>query len=156
MKILVLSDSHGRDSYVYSILLDNQDADMIIHLGDGKDDATYALSDIPALSSVPYIGVRGNCDFFSDIPVNVFEDIEGFKFYITHGYEQRVKSGVDYILKDAKKTGRNIVLFGHTHIPYYKEIDGIHLFNPGSVHEGSYGVIIINELGEISFFHKGF
>lgn len=154
MKIVVMSDSHGRDECVYSLLYENQDADMIIHLGDGMNDFSCAMDGLPILSSIPYIRVRGNCDFFSSIPVTVMEDIGPYKFYITHGYEQRVKSGVDYIYSEAKKTGRNVVLFGHTHIPYYKEQDGIYLFNPGSVHDGSYGIINIDNDGNISFEHK--
>lgn len=38
MKILVLSDSHGRDQYLAAIVYNHLDCDIIIHLGDGEHD----------------------------------------------------------------------------------------------------------------------
>ena len=84
MKIVVMSDSHGRDECVYSLLYENQDADMIIHLGDGMNDFSCAMDGLPILSSIPYIRVRGNCDFFSSIPATVMEDIGPYKFFLKY------------------------------------------------------------------------
>ena len=147
-----MSDSHGREEYVYSVLYDNRDADMIIHLGDGGQDLDYALREVNFQVTTKIVKVKGNCDFCSDLPITSFENIEGFKFYITHGYVQNVKMGVDHIYMDAKKSERNVVLFGHTHRPFYENRDGIYLFNPGAVKNGYYGVIKIE--GENISFEK--
>ncbi len=146
MKILVLSDSHGKEEYVYSILNDNRDADIIIHLGDGENDIDLSLREIPGITRKRFFAVKGNCDLMSSLPTTTYENICGYKFYITHGFKQHVKSGVSEIFLDAKNNERQIVLFGHTHRPFYEERDGIYLFNPGAVMRGSYGIITIDDL----------
>lgn len=147
MKILVMSDSHGRDEYVYSIIAENMDADVIIHLGDGSNDI-----DIAQLPTTEFFKVRGNCDFNFTLPTQIVEDIDGYKFSITHGHEFGVKQGLGAYFIAVKKSRCQIALYGHTHIHFYEERDGVHLFNPGAVRDGSYGVIEIDE-NNISFKH---
>ncbi len=147
MKILVMSDSHGRDEYVYSIIAENMDADVIIHLGDGPNDI-----DNTQLPTAKIFKVRGNCDFNFTLPTQLFEDIGGYKFSITHGHEFGVKQGLGAYLSNAKVNNCNIALYGHTHIPFYEERDGVHLFNPGAVRSASYGVIEIDG-NNLSFKH---
>lgn len=147
MKILVMSDSHGRDEYVYSIIAENMDADVIIHLGDGPNDI-----DNTQLQTAEIFKVRGNCDFNFTLSTQLIENIGGYKFSIVHGHEFGVKQGLGAYLSDAKKNGCQIALYGHTHIPFYEERDGVHLFNPGAVRSGSYGVIEINS-NQIKFKH---
>ncbi len=147
MKILVMSDSHGRDEYVYSIIAENMDADVIIHLGDGPNDI-----DNSQLPMVKIFKVRGNCDFTFTLPTQLIEDIGGYKFSITHGHEFGVKQGLGAYLSNAKVNNCDVALYGHTHIPFYEERDGVHLFNPGAVRNGSYGIIEIDD-GKITFRH---
>ncbi|MCQ2536906.1 MAG: YfcE family phosphodiesterase [Lachnospiraceae bacterium] len=154
MKILVLSDSHGRETATYEIMAEHTDSDVVIHLGDGEDDIDLGLRELPAFGNKRFIRVRGNCDLGSGLPETSFDNLGGYKFYITHGYRQGVKSGVHLILGEALKNDRNVVLFGHTHQQFYEERHGVHLFNPGSVQRYEYGVIIINEKdGTIKFEH---
>ncbi len=145
MKILVMSDSHGKEEYVYSILNENSDAGIIIHLGDGERDIDLSLKEIPGITRKKFFAVKGNCDFFSSLPTTAYENICGHKFYITHGYAQHVKTGISEIFIDAKNNEREVVLFGHTHRPYFEEKDGIYLFNPGAVINGSYGIITVDD-----------
>ncbi len=154
MKIVVLSDSHGKEGYVYDILIKNTDADMIIHLGDGVGDLDLSLFEIPSFKNKPVIRVLGNCDFFGDYPFTTFENICGYRFYITHGYRQNVKQGLSQIKWDAEKNDRNVILYGHTHIPYLEEHDGLHIFNPGAVANLQYGIITIDRDNAIRFEHK--
>lgn len=145
MKILVMSDSHGKEEYVYTILNENRDASIIIHLGDGERDIDLSLREIPGITRKKFFAVKGNCDFMSSLPTTTYENICGHKFYITHGYAQHVKMGISEIFIDAKNNEREVVLFGHTHRPYYEEKDGIYIFNPGAVINGSYGIITIDD-----------
>ena len=158
MKILVMSDSHGKRQYVLDAIYDNKDADAVIHLGDGVRDFDTAVKEareLGVLNTDKIYKVKGNCDMFLDEAVTLFEDIGGYKFYITHGYEQRVKSGPEYLLKDAKENGRNVALYGHTHRQFYEERLGVHIFNPGALNYGDYGIITIDDAtGEITFEHK--
>lgn len=160
MKILVISDSHGKYQNTFDVVYENADAEIIIHLGDGVDDVDRAardVADMRHLAVSKIFKVRGNCDMFSGEAITSFENIGGHKFYITHGYQQNVKSalGIDALAVDARDNGRDVALFGHTHKPFYEERDGVYLFNPGSVMKGQYGIINIDEkTGTIEFLHK--
>lgn len=149
MKILVLSDSHGQSQRVETIVRKNLDAKVIIHLGDGADRDMKPIWDLPETQNKRIICVRGNCDTAYDLPTTSYDNIGGYRFYNTHGFRQHVKSGVEYLLEDARKHDRNVVLFGHTHIPYYQCFDGTYLFNPGAIagSEAEYGVIDLDEDG---------
>jgi hypothetical protein len=46
-----------------------------------------------------------------------------------------------------------VVIFGHTHIPYYEEEEGVHYFNPGAAHDGRYGILEFIDKN-IRFEHK--
>lgn len=154
MKILVMSDSHGREMAAYEIMAAHTDVDILIHLGDGEDDIDLGLRELPAFGNKRIIRVKGNCDLGSPLPETSFDNIGGFKFYITHGYRQSVKSGLNLILGDALKNERNVVLFGHTHEAFYDERHGVYLFNPGAVQRFEYGIITIDEKeGTIGFEH---
>ncbi|MCQ2460936.1 MAG: YfcE family phosphodiesterase [Clostridia bacterium] len=165
MKILVLSDSHGKYQYIFDIIYENADSDVIIHLGDGVsdvDEAAREVADMRHLKTLQIIKVRGNCDIFTSEPVTSFDNIGGHKFYCTHGYtvngsasSVKARLGVDALCEDARKQGRDVVLFGHTHKAIYEDRDGVHLFNPGAVLKGQFGIITIDDkTGDISFEHK--
>ena len=165
MKILVLSDSHGKYQYVFDIIYENADSDVIIHLGDGVsevDEAAREVADMRHLKTLQIIKVRGNCDIFTSDPVTSFDNIGGHKFYSTHGYSVngtaasvKARLGVDALCEDARQNGFDVALFGHTHKAFYEERSGIHLFNPGAVLKGEYGVITIDDkTGALTFEHK--
>lgn len=144
MKILVMSDSHGKEGYVYDIMKNNTDADVVIHLGDGEDDLGLSIAELPAFQNKRILQVRGNCDP-AGLPEGRFENIGGFRFYLTHGHRHQVKYGKFQLLADARKMERDVALFGHTHTQFFEEYDGVRLFNPGAVIDLHYGVITINE-----------
>ena len=152
MKILVLSDSHGHAENLFTIASQHQDADVIIHLGDGEGDM-QVLKEIPGMTGKRIIQVAGNCDFASNHPITTFETIDGVKFYITHGYVQHVKFGVAMLYKDAKDNGREVALFGHTHSQFLETEGDVKLFNPGAVMNGKYCIINIHN-GIIDFSHE--
>lgn len=149
-KFLVLSDSHGRSGKVKKILAAHRDADGIIYLGDGEKDLAAALA--AEERKWPVYQVRGNCDRESSQAVTLLEEIDDVRFYITHGYEQGVKYGLERLAGLAKEEGCAAALFGHTHGAHLSEMNGVTLFNPGSAANGSYGVIQI-EKGKADFQH---
>ena len=53
----------------------------------------------------------------------------------------------------AEKYDVDAVCFGHTHIPYYEEKNGIKYFNPGALKDNRYGVLLI-ENKELIFSYK--
>lgn len=43
------------------------------------------------------------------------------------------KRGEGFMMEVASYTGANVNIFAHTHIPFYREVDGIHFINVGAV-----------------------
>ena len=56
------------------------------------------------------------------------------------------------LLEAAHENGADIVLYGHTHIPRAERLDGIWFLCPGSIREGSYGIVDITDKGEVLCF----
>ncbi len=146
MRILVLSDSHS-DVYSLKTAIENhREADVVIFLGDGERDFYEISSEI---GNKHLIMVKGNCDLASLQEANRTENIAGKKIFITHGYLENVKFGDDTLIYKGQSFGADIILYGHTHIPVSKYIDGVYVFNPGSIRNGDYGFIDITEKGII-------
>lgn len=123
--------------------------DMIFHLGDGSRDLDALYLEWPDLKAV---GVPGNCDGWTGRPTEQVVELEGKRFLLTHGYTYHVKSGLEELIAGARGLGVDGALFGHTHRPYCQQLDGLWLFNPGSVGDNSahYGLITL-EGGRLSF-----
>lgn len=124
-------------------------AEIVYFLGDGCHDYEDAVEIYG--NKKAFICVRGNCDMYCDYPANDIRSIEGAKIYATHGYVERVKYGTYDLEYAAREAGCNIALFGHTHEALSRYSNGIHLFNPGSIKHGQYGVIDITDSGIICF-----
>lgn len=153
VKILVLSDSHGKKLIVQRICDMHKDADYIIHAGDGVSDTSFIKG-----MKAKIVRVSGNCDF-SAIGIEDEERItvDGLKIFVCHGDMQGVKSSLVGLQRVAKVSHTDIVVFGHTHTPTEEHIlreDGtyLHLFNPGAVKLGSFGLIQIKD-GAVLFSH---
>ena len=152
MKCLVLSDSHGNTPLMSRAIALHPDAEVIFFLGDGLSDAD-ALA--VYFTDKAWFTVRGNCDFsgfFRNSPVMKTEEVELLdrRIVFTHGDLYDVKFGTDRIKYLAEETRADVVLFGHTHIPYEEYVDGAHpfyLFNPGSLSAPSYsfGILTLTE-----------
>ena len=132
MKILVVSDSHGRWGALYNVIQSQPAASVVIHLGDGCEDLERIRFQFPDRSMV---SVAGNCDFFSgsDVRSSNTLTIEGKTIFYTHGHIYRVKSGESLVEQAARARGADICLFGHTHVPFTDFRNGMHIMNPGSI-----------------------
>lgn len=155
MKLLILSDTHGEYQALINVLIEENDADAIIFLGDGLSEA-YLLE--REESCPPVYSVRGNCDFSYAEPVEAFTAFGGVTVFYTHGNGYDVKTTTAGLKMAARSRGADVVLFGHTHTPYYSCEDGLHVFNPGSLSRprggnATYGIIEIN-CGKPVFTHK--
>ncbi|MBE6667594.1 MAG: metallophosphoesterase family protein [Ruminococcaceae bacterium] len=166
MKILIVSDIHGR-GYLLSDLLDiHFDRDGLIFLGDGVRDLPDDCTDG---GRKWFTGVAGNCDWLSlntdgSFPNEILLDIDGFKVLAMHGHTQNVKSGYERAAVYASKREADILLFGHTHETLEKYIpEGeklgehifsrpLYIFNPGSLGAHSYGLLQIKNR-QILFSH---
>lgn len=64
MKVLIVSDTHGRDSKLEEAVLREAPFDYLIHCGDVEGREFF----IEAFAESPCCIVAGNNDFFSDLP----------------------------------------------------------------------------------------
>ena len=152
MNVLIFSDSHGR-GYLISEIMEKQitPPDAVVFLGDGLRDLESADT-----GSAELYCVRGNCDFAAfgeDEEQTVI--LGGLRVFMTHGHRYSVKNGYGLAIAKAVSRGVDVLLFGHTHLPYYQciekgsEICGrtlerdLHVFNPGSLREGSFGTLTV-------------
>lgn len=125
MKIMILSDSHSMSKIDLLNLLKNNHVNYYIHCGD-----IYLTYDGISLNS--FYLVRGNNDY-GNIPDELLLTIDNLKIFVVHGHRYDVDYNLDHLKHIAKEKGADIVLFGHTHNPYYGIHDGIIFINPGSV-----------------------
>ena len=146
MKILIVSDTHGKQENLLTILDRVKPIDRMIHLGDaeGQEDL------IAEMAECPLDIVAGNNDFFSKLEREKMILIGNYKVLLTHGNYYYVTSGIADIKNVAKAKGADIVMFGHTHVPVIDYDDGVIALNPGSLsyprQEGKMPSYIIMEL----------
>lgn len=143
MKILVLSDSHAALSFM-RLCIEKIRPDYMIHLGDYFDDGQVMAEEYP---NIRVYQVPGNCDKYRCPPFQpemLIQKVAGVNFYMTHGHRHRVKIDTGLLLRDARASKVDAVLYGHTHVPNcYQDTDGLWVLNPGSCgyYGGSAGLI---------------
>lgn len=129
MRILVVSDTHGMHQGFTKALDACGKIDAIFHLGDVEGGAYF----MDSVSPCPFHVIAGNNDFFAKLPGEKLVEIGGKTIFMTHGHKYRVNSGVEKMADAARRHGAQICLFGHTHQPYANCLDGLWIFNPGSI-----------------------
>ncbi len=146
MKILICSDSHTRLDYFQKVM-DLEEPEMVIFAGDHSTDAI----DIALVyGDIPFKIVRGNTDYFDydTKDIEIF-DLGSRKVFLTHGHLFGVKRNLEEIRKAALTENADICIFGHTHIEYEKENDGVIFLNPGALQDKKYVIYNGNK-----FIHK--
>ena len=136
MKILVMSDSHGASPAVERVLRMHEDADMIVHLGDGEREMSRLLDLVPWLEDKLFY-LKGNCDtgrLIYRTQRTLTQSLPyGHRLFAAHGDALHVKFGTSRIVYEARSAGADIVLYGHTHVRESRYEDGIYIINPGSL-----------------------
>jgi putative phosphoesterase len=137
-KLLVLSDTHGHLAAVKAVLnwaKDRLPPDDTIcgaaFLGDGISDLR------PAAEATGFYCewklVRGNNDYGYSIPEAAVMDFAEHHFFLCHGHRYNLYgAGYNNLIAAARNAQADVVLFGHSHAPFQKNVDGILLVNPGS------------------------
>lgn len=134
MKIIAISDTHiGSGPFRFPAALERelQNADLIIHAGDIVSFSAIETLEIYA----PVKAVAGNCDIAADERI-----LPGKRLFTAGG----AKIGLTHILAASPREFRreairlfddraDIVVFGHTHVPYDDDSRRPVLFNPGSL-----------------------
>lgn len=80
-----------------------------------------------------------NKEFLTRLKDKIEFTVDGYKFLLVHGSPRRIN---EYLHKDRPESSLkralegldiDVLLCGHTHIPYHRVIDGVHVINDGSV-----------------------
>lgn len=132
MLIGVISDTHipERASKIPEIIFRIfNDVDMILHAGDlVSNDVLDELGKI-----APTKCSQGNMDraYGFKLPKSIFFEIEGIKLGLNHGevYPRGDTQQLKYI---AMEMGVEVLITGHTHWSFIKEVGDVLLLNPGS------------------------
>ena len=133
MKIGIMSDSHGNVEYVKKAIkiLEENNVDYFIHLGDNYSDVEQFVTSHPNLIRVP--GVFSDEYQNHSIKNRIIKHFKNFKILITH----TIKSHENDLPNDLKpediieKRAVDVVLYGHTHLWDVKYEKGILFVNPG-------------------------
>lgn len=154
MKILIVSDTHGRNLNFYEAVDREAPIDLIIHLGDicGLEE------EIEMVTGVPCYAVAGNNDYYSFLPSESVIMVGKHRTLITHGHEH----GVDYSTRDLRHYAHgidcDIAMYGHTHVPEIDDSGEVLILNPGSLsrprqsgRRPTYIVGITDEKGDATF-----
>lgn len=143
MRILVFSDSHRDIESCIRVINNIVGVDMILHAGDHISDARELCRMFPELA---FEYVPGNCDFSAD-DQDVVVEAEEKKIFLTHGHGYSVKYDDTYsaLLEKAESLGCDCAVFGHTHQSLCDPRKKVLLLNPGSIKNGTYGVIEIED-----------
>ena len=158
LRILVMSDSHGRNENVELAIAQVREEigefQMLIHLGDVGD-----AREIESLAGVPCYIVRGNTDYdVKLLNANVIE-AGGHRIFATHGHLYQVDMRLDLLRFAALENDCDIAMYGHTHVPYLEEDpDEVTILNPGSIskprqadHRYTYMVMEIDDEDEVTY-----
>ena len=125
VRIIAVSDNHGiqepidriREAYLHR-------ADYFFHLGD---------SELPKYLLDGFACVRGNNDWYGDLPNDRILEIGDHRILLTHGHRDIYWHDVSPLAKRAAAIGCDIAFYGHTHVYNDTTVNGVRLLNPGSV-----------------------
>ncbi|MFH1776216.1 MAG: metallophosphoesterase [Candidatus Omnitrophota bacterium] len=133
MKIGILSDTHihlPKDKIPAALIDGLKNVDLILHAGDILD-----LAVIRKLEKIAQVkAVQGNMDtpvLKEILPERELIRAEQIKIGLIHGWGPPV--GLLDRVKELFYTMKvDVVIFGHSHTPMIKKIDGVLFINPGS------------------------
>lgn len=146
MKIIFISDIHGlyNNLNVIEKKIETEKIDKLVVLGDlyysgpsyngNFKIESSKVKDFLTKHKKILICMKGNCDSDVDIKASDFPIcsglsilyIDGLNIYITHGNEYNIQ-------KNRKFSNKDILVYGHEHIPYIKKQNDQIFINVGSI-----------------------
>ncbi len=129
MKILVVSDTHGKLEYFREAVELEKPFEALIHCGDIEGDEDK----IQRISGSACFMVSGNNDFFTGLPGEMEFRIADQPAFLTHGHHYYVYMNTEHLRREAILRNARYAFFGHTHKPVVKNEGGVYLINPGSL-----------------------
>lgn len=150
MKALILSDSHGNFNSIMDAIETEKNIELIIFAGDIQRDVEDIMIMYPHIR-IEY--VLGNNDWcVNNVPFDRIFDFGGLRIFLTHGHKYHVKSGMYTLRQKAHDVKADVCIFGHTHMAFNEDVDGILMLNPGSSY--STYMVIETKNGDINVILK--
>ena len=138
IEIVIASDTHGRVEFINTLQRKHPNAYLYLHAGDSCLDPNELY---------PFQTVKGKCDYLVRNPIRQM-NVYGLSILMFHG--DKFMLDKDMFVYYANNYHANIIIHGHTHIPYYDVIDGIVVICPGSIYlprvtRGTYALMRFDE-----------
>lgn len=144
----IVSDSHGQLASLKAMVRNAPDVIAWLHCGDIEKDGPA----LEKLSQKPVIAVRGNNDYgMPKYPMEQRITISGIEIYMIHGHQWYGLQREQELLFRGHQYKADLVLFGHTHVPYKRIDKAVTIVNPGSISRprdglnGSYAIATIDK-----------
>ncbi len=144
VRLAIVADTHGAPHPEGLRLVAELKPDAIVHGGDVGD-----LKVLDAFAAIaPTFAVRGNIDTRApDLPDVLTLDITDgdarlLRILLMHIAVYGPKLRAD-ALRLAKENGADLVMCGHSHVPFLGRDKGIPMFNPGSIGPRRFGLPIV-------------
>ncbi|TJY43918.1 metallophosphoesterase [Cohnella pontilimi] len=136
MKIVVVSDTHiprmAKSLPARLVRELESNTDLILHAGDWTSEQVYDQ----LVRYAPVEGVAGNNDgeaLLMRFGLRKKIVSGGIRIGLVHGHGPNPRLTAEHRAAAAFDQGEvDIIVFGHSHIPVLKRLDGMLLFNPGS------------------------
>ncbi len=150
LKAAVFSDTHGNTAPMLEAAR-GAEADVLIHLGDYDRDA-QALRE--AFPDTQVHSVCGNCDIMPLAPEKLVIELGPVRALLVHGHRYGVSAAqADWLVFAAREEGAQLAMFGHTHSPFYEQLGGVTLLNPGTAGSGrnlSWALVTVFDNGAVA------
>ncbi|RED66214.1 metallophosphoesterase family protein [Cohnella lupini] len=134
MKIVVVSDTHMprmSKKLPERLLSELSNADAIIHAGDWTKQSVYES----LAAYAPTYGVAGNNDgedIVRRFGLRKQLVLEGVRIGIVHGHGAKRLATESHAIEAFKNVKLDAIVYGHSHVPVLRRLEGMLVFNPGS------------------------
>jgi putative phosphoesterase len=144
LRLVVVADTHSHPHPDSAACITAQRPDAILHAGDIGD--LGVLDDLEKLA--PVVAIRGNIDSHApEVPDVLSVDLLSgdqrlMRILLMHIAVYGPKLRAD-ALRLAKSSGADLVVCGHSHVPFAGRDKGLVVFNPGSIGPRRFGLPIV-------------
>lgn len=133
MKLIVISDTHiphSQPDFPVSFYEIIESADMVVHAGDFV--SLKAYKDLEARSNLKAVKGNMDADLAQILPADLIFEVDGLKIGVMHGWGSP-QGTVKNVRQHFEKSNCELIIFGHSHSPFNEIVDGVRMFNPGSL-----------------------
>jgi hypothetical protein len=105
------------------------DVEMILHAGDIT--TRVVLERLEARGALAVCGNMDDYEVAGLLPPTRIVPAGGKQIGVIHGWG--AKEGLERRIVERFRAAKpDLIVYGHTHVPFWGEVDGVRMFNPGS------------------------